>query len=735
MALNQLRQRLPQLLQRISLGRRSRIPFRAQTTHAECGAASLAMVLSYYGRDVPIEDIRHVVGVDRNGANAHSVLQAARWYGLNGRGFKASLDDLKAHVRIGSILYWDFHHFVVFEAATRTHLHIVDPALGPRKLSWEEASKHFTGIILTLEPGDRFQPENRRNFSGRRYWQALAQERETLTRILVVSLLLQLLALMLPFATSVMVDRVIGRADHDLWLLLAISLGLLLAYKALASFLRAHLFLRLRAVVDARLTIDFVIWLAGLPLSFFERRGVGDLLIRMGAQARIREMLTSTALSAVLDGLLVILYLVALLLISPALALAATLLAGLRVIAFMVFYRRQVELSAEMVTTEARSRGLQVHLLSGMETLKSAGIEANAVEQWSHAYTDEVNAAVRQARLQAVSDLVQNTLADASPLIMLMLGGLLVLSGELTLGLMLGGAALAGAFFVPFSSLIQVAGEFSRIKVELERANEVYNQEPEQSTDSARWVADSLSGRIDLKEVSFRYGPHSPEVVKQVSLSIKPGQMVALVGRSGCGKSTLARLLLGLYPPSSGSVSFDGIDVAQQDLTALRQQLGVVTQQPYLFNASIKDNIAAFDPQMRFAQVVEAARLAQIHDDIMALPMGYHTMLSDRGDTLSGGQRQRLALARALARRPRILLLDEATSALDTVNEGAIHQALSELRMTRIVIAHRLSTIVNADRIVVVEQGSILARGRHDKLLSSCQHYAQLVAAQRAGQV
>ena len=731
--LRSLKASLPTLLRTIKLGGARGIPFRAQSTHTECGAACLSMVMSHYGKDIPLEEIRHIVGVDRNGANALSILQAARWFGMRGRGFKTSLENLKLHVARGSILYWDFHHFVVFDRAEKRFIEILDPAQGRIRLPWAEVSKRFTGVVLTLEPGETFAPEKRRNYSARRYIAALLTERSTLIKIAVTSAVLQFLAMLLPFTTSLLVDRVIGRADYDLWLVIVSALIFVLGYKALTQLLRTHLLMRLRALVDARLTIDFALHLASLPLSFFAKRSVGDLLLRMNAQARIRETLTNTALSALLDSVLVSLYLVTLLLISPLLAAVALALALGRIFAFLAFFRKQIQINSEVVNQEARSRGLQVQLLNGMETLKSSGIEADAIDKWSHSYIDEINTNIRLGRLNAWSELVQSTLNDASPLIMLMLGGLLVLQGQISLGIMLGAVALAAAFFAPITNLLSVAGEFARLQTELERANEVYAMAPEQHEESARWIPESLSGRIALNQVSFQYGPNSPQVVLDVDLTVLPGQMIALVGRSGCGKSTLARLLVGLYAPTHGKLSFDGIELAQYDLSALRRHLGVVTQQPFLFSATIKENIASFDPNMRFAQVVEAARTAQIHDDIMAMPMGYNTMLSDRGDTLSGGQRQRMALARALARRPNILLLDEATSALDTINESAIQNALSELRMTRIVIAHRLSTIMAADVIVVLNAGKVVGMGKHEHLLQTNSAYQALVAGQQQG--
>lgn len=711
-------------------GRRRTIPFRAQSVHAECGAACLAMVLDYHGRALPLEEVRHAVGADRNGSSAQAILAAARWYGMRARGLKLEgIADLR-HLQRGAILHWEFAHFVVFDGRKGRQVRLLDPARGVVLVDEAEFSRAFTGIALALEPGPDFVAEDRRHRSRSRYIAALGEQAPTLRRAVAVSVLYQLLALAPPIAIGVVVDRIVPQADRLLWWILLGGMGLVLAYRALASLLRGALLLRLRTALDLRLTASFVEHLVRLPYAFFEQRQLGDLLQRLNSNAIIRDSLTTSALSALLDSGLLLLYLAAALFVDWRIGLLMLALGLLRVGVFLAMRGRLRTVLDELLQAQARAQGHQVQMLHGMETLKAAGREQVAAERFADVYVEQLNVSIVHGRLTARIDAAFQLLTDLAPLAVLLAGALLVIAGDLSLGSMIAVVTLAGGFFVPLAALVQTGLDLLKLGSYVERVNEVYAADAEQ-VPAEREPAPRLQGRISLQDVAFRYGPSSPPVLRGVSLEIAPGQMVAIVGASGSGKSTLARLLLGLYAPSEGRVRYDGQDLARLELQGVRNQLGVVMQGSTVFGASIQDNIAGHDRRVSLSQVIEAARLASIHDDILAMPMGYQTVLSDYGQSLSGGQRQRLALARALCHRPRILLLDEATSALDAVNEAAIQGALRQLRMTRIVIAHRLSTVVDADQIVVLERGELVDAGRHDVLLGRCAQYAHLVGAQR----
>ena len=724
----ELEERFPALGKLGSRRRPRRIPVVRQLSATECGSACLAMVLSYFGKTVPPDELRSIMGVGRDGASALSILNAASWYGLRGRGVKLELDELQ-WLTPGAILHWEFNHFVVFERVRGGTIEIVDPALGRRRVPLEQFGRSFTGVALLLEQSDAFEP----NVPGARpIWRqvrSIIAESGQWSRIIVVSLLLELFALALPVLTGAIVDRVVPRGDMHLLGVFCVGLAGLAGFYFLSSMVRAHLLIQLRTLFDARMTLGFLDHLLRLPYAYFQRRSAGDLMMRVNSNAMIREMLTSSMLSTILDGSLAGIYLLLIYLASWPFGVLVSGLALAQLGVFWLSRRRQHELMGDTLHTQARSESYLVELLAGVETLKATGSELRAGEHWSSLFVDQLNVSLDRSRLNATVDSLNGTIKLASPLAILVFGALQVLDGAMTLGTVLALCALAGAFLGPLANLVATATQLQLLRSYLERIEDVLSAEPEQLLDGPRLVP-TLCGRISLQDVSFRYTPTASEVVRDISVDISAGDFVAIVGRSGSGKSTLASILLGLYKPNAGHVLYDGADLETLDLRLLRQQVGIVNQRAYLFGTTVRANIAMSDPQLPLEDIVAAAKLAHIHDEIRAMPMGYETLLLDGGASLSGGQRQRVALARALVRRPAILLLDEATSALDSVTERAVQQQLAKLSCTRIVIAHRLSTVRDADLILVMEDGRVVEQGTHAELLAKRGAYAQLIAAQ-----
>lgn len=708
-----------------------RVPFVQQMELADCGAACLAMVLAYHGKTVPLQEVRDVTGTGRGGVDALRLVDAAQHYGLIARGVRADTDELHL-LPPASILHWRFTHFVVFERLRRDSVEVVDPAAGRRRIRLAQFGRSYTGVAVTFERGERFAPTAGRRPRGNwRYLSPILGQAHLLRRILVTSLLLRIFALALPVVMAALVDRVVPARNAQLLVVVSLA-GLGMAgYFFFAAFLRAHLLLHLRTHLDSQLALGFVGHLVSLPYAFFLKRSAGDLMMRLRSNSIVREFLTTGAISALLDGAIVCLYTVLLLALDWPLGLLVVGLGLLQVAVLVLAGARTRQLMAENLEAEARSGSYVYQVLAGIEALKAAGAEQRAVEHWSNLFATEINTSLARGRLSAVVDSVMSSLRVAAPLIILAVGAGQVIGGQLTLGTMLALSALAAGFLEPLTLLVSTGLQMQLLGSYMARISDVLDTPLEQHGQPVR-PAGTLSGHIRMENISFRYSPLAPLVVRDVSLEIRHGMKVAIVGRSGSGKSTLAHLLLGLYPPDAGRVLYDGSNLAELEARSVRRQIGIVTQNAYLFGSTIRENIVLADPRLPPEAIEHAARLACIHDDIISMPLGYDTPLADAGASLSGGQRQRIALARAIVHLPRIVLLDEATSALDALTEHQVYRNLDALECTMIIIAHRLSTVVDADLILVMDNGQLVEQGGHAELVALHGVYNSLVQNQEA---
>lgn len=697
------------------MSQRKRVPVVLQMSAADCGAACLAMIVRYWGGSTTLSACQAAMGGNAHGVTALQIAQTARAMGLTVQAFRHTGQGF-AQAQLPAILHWQGIHFVVLETWEPERVRIVDPAVGRRTLTPAEFVAGYSGVTLAVSPGADFTVMQQAALpaSATATWRAYLRRvlavpgsRTLLAQLLIASLLYQLAGLTLPAATWLVVERLLPAASA--WQLTWLGLGLLvaLAAQALISYARAALVIRLQQRLDHQLIPAFFSHLLRLPYPFFQERTTGDLIARLEGNRAIRELVLSGVMTGLLDGGLALLYLVILYSQMP---LFGTLVTVVAVGQFWLLGRAGEQIHAQsqiQLAVQADEEGFAVQLIRGIETIKTAGREAWIIAEWQRRFTATLDATVRHrytvARIQSVLQLLSN----ATPLLLLWLGISAVQSGQLSLGQMLALIVLATAALAPLGNLAEQLQRVQQIGAYLERLGDVLDTVPEAVAGSAAQEV-ILQGGIVVNNLTFRYGREGVFGLHDLSFQIAPGEKVAIMGPTGAGKSTLVRLLLGLYRPEHGEITYDGYRVEEIGLLRLRQSIGVVLQDCFLLSGTIRENIALHQPDLPLAQVMAAAQHAAIHDEILRLPMGYETRVGEGGSGLSGGQRQRIALARALAIKPAILILDEATSHLDTPTEQRIQRALAALQVTQVIIAHRLSTVRHVDRVFILEGGRLV---------------------------
>jgi ABC-type bacteriocin/lantibiotic exporter with double-glycine peptidase domain len=692
---------------------RRRVTFVPQMEVAECGAACLAMVLAYHGHHVPLPELRRACAVARDGANAFNLLQAARGYGLAANAMQVLDVAALAQAPLPAVLHWNFNHFVVLEAVAGGRAVIVDPAVGRQSLPLAELGRSFTGITLLFAPTPALQPRPEVRPSLARYRSLIASHLPSLGQVLLASIALQLIGLVFPLAIKLLLDQVIvPRQQPWLWGL-GFGLGAATLAKMLMTLVRNWVLQGLQVTLDASLMGRFVEHMLHLPLGFFLQREAGELVQRVQSNTILRTLFSTQSISALLDAFLLAGYLALMLAFEWRLALVVCGFGALRVVQLLVLRRRNQRLMAAELAGVGREQGALVAALTGLETTLAIGGEGALVDRWAQRMAVETNRRLERRRLDIDSGQLITLLKGCALAAVFLVGGQAVLDHRITLGVLAAFLMLQSLFLVPLESLLAAATQMQFLGTHLRRLDDVLDTpvEPSGSADPGR-----LRGAIELTDVGFGYISAAPPLLQGISLAIRPGEKIAIVGRTGAGKSTLARLLLGMHLPAAGTIAFDGRDMRGLDLQKLRSQMGVVLQENFLFDDTVRANLSLNDAALPLERLRAAARMACIDEVIEALPAGYDSRVGETGSLLSGGQRQRLCLARALAHDPAVLLMDEATSSLDLATEARIHANLAALGCTRIVIAHRLATVQDADRIFVLGEGRLLQQGAYATL-------------------
>ncbi|HEX5455024.1 MAG TPA: peptidase domain-containing ABC transporter [Stellaceae bacterium] len=688
----------------LSFGGRRRLPVIRQTEPSECGLACLAMVAGFHGHRIDLGTLRRRYPLSLRGIALASLIQVARHLKLACRPLRFEIRHLR-QLKLPAILHWDLNHFVVLRSVTRNGIVIHDPALGERSFSLAEASGHLTGVALELSPSEEFvQKDETARLPFSTFWRQLRGSTHALVQILVLSVILEALAIVAPFYLQLTVDEVIAKGDADLLTVLAVGFALLIAIRVASKAIRSLILLVVQNVLHFEIGARLFRHLIRLPIAYFEKRHIGDVLSRFTSIEPIRNALAEGMIAAAIDGMLAAATLAIMFVYSVRLGLVVLTAFGLYAALRFGLYRLFRERSLAVIDANAHESSTFIETVRAIQSLKLFNREDDREAQWLNRYSDVVSANVRLGRVKVVFTTANDALFGLENIVTVYLAARLALGNSFTVGMIFAFMAYKQQFIQKAVELVEKALDFRVLELHLERLADIALNPLERGHDVGLSYARPIEGRIELRNVFFRYAETDPFVLEDVSLVIGAGELATIMGPSGGGKTTLVKVMLGLLEPTSGEVLIDGVPLATVGPRAYREQIGAVMQEDQLLSGSIADNICFFDPAIDHERMIGCARLADINDDIMTMPMTYNSLVGDMGSLLSGGQKQRVLLARALYREPRILFLDEGTAHLDIDTEKRIHEGLSRLPMTRVNVAHRPQVAVGSDQVFWVNR-------------------------------
>ncbi|MEH1968079.1 NHLP family bacteriocin export ABC transporter peptidase/permease/ATPase subunit [Nostoc sp.] len=725
----------------------------------ECGAAALGIVLSYYGRIVPLAKLREDCGVSRDGSKAFNIIKAAKNYGLNAKGLKLSLEKV-ATTRPPYIAFWNFNHFLVVEGYSKKRVYLNDPANGRRTVSWEEFNRAYTGVALVMEPGADFQKGGKKNHIVSALSSRLQNSRATILFCLLTGLLLTLPRLAVPAFAQVFIDEILVQ-DREQWLRpLLLGMVMTALLRAFLARLRLTYLRRLMVKLSVSMSGQFLWHILRLPIGFYAQRFAGEISNRMQLNDKVAEILSGRLATTLIDAVMMVFYLLIMIQYDRLLSAIAVGFAAINILALLFLSQTRVDANMRLAQEYGKVGGVAVSGIQTIETVKASGLESDLFARFAGYYAKAVNAEQQLGLQTQILTTLPTILTALTTAFILLVGGLQVMNGSLSIGMLVAYQSLTQSFLEPVNSLVNFGSTLQDLEADLNRLDDVLQnsvdleveerqeegdrgqeaggrehgagsrgQETAISSPSSLW---QLQGHVELRNITFGYSPVEPPLIENLSLTVKPGQRIALVGGSGSGKSTIAKLICGLYQPWDGEICFDGVVRSQIKRSVFANCLAMVEQDIFLFAGTVRDNITLWDSTVPEADLVQACQDAAIHNAIASMPEKYDFELIEGGMNISGGQRQRLEIARALVRNPAVLVLDEATSALDAETELTINRNLEQRGCSCIVVAHRLSTIRHCDEIIVLEQGKIVQRGTHEELWQQGGTYLRLLHAAEA---